>query len=121
MDKDKLERLAHIALMDSIALSAAKERAAESQSALEYALEQEDMLSSDTKAIGDARLKIVPNRYFDLETAKGLLPKTVLKQCTVPTVDPKLVKMHLTGNQLEQSMKTYPKAWKVGISVLEDD
>lgn len=121
MDKNKLERLAHNALMDDIALTDAKERAAESKAALEAALVEEDMFNQDTKAIGDARLKIVPNNYFDISTATQFLTKRALKECTVPTVDPKLVKNHLTPPQLAAAMKSYPKAFKLGLSVLEDE
>lgn len=121
MDKNKLERLAHVALMDSIAAQGAKERAEESKAALVYALEQEDMLNPDTRAIGDARLRISANRAFDVNKGVAFLSKKDAKECMVSKLDPAKVKDHLTPIQLEQAMVTHANPWKIGIAVLEDD
>lgn len=116
----ELERLADAALEAKLVADEALEQANDAKSRLEAALEAAHKLSPDLKALGHTRIKVSANRYFDLETAKTMLTEDVLKECTVPTVDAKLVKMHLNPIQTEKAMKTHAKAWKVGLDVLTD-
>lgn len=120
MSQTKLERLANDALEAQLIAQEAAEQAADAKAAFEAELEKEHKLNPDFKAVGHVRVKIVPNRYFDLEAAKAFLTKKDLKECTVPTVDPKLVKAHLTPIQTEQAMKDHAKKFKLGLSVLDE-
>lgn len=117
---NKLEKLAERALDAQMVAQEAAEQAADAKAAFEAELEKEHKLNPDFRAIGHVRVRIVPNRFFDLETAKAMLTKKDLKDCTVPTVDPKLVKNHLTPIQLEEAMKDHAKKFKLGLSVLDD-
>lgn len=117
---NKLEQLAERALDAQLVAQEAKEQADDAKAAFEAELEKEHKLNPDFKAVGHVRVKIVPNRFFDLETAKAMLTKKDLKDCTVPTVDPKLVKQRLTPLQTEEAMRDHAKAFKIGLSVLDD-
>lgn len=116
----KLEKLAERALEAQIVAQEAAEQAADAKAAFEAELEKEHKLNPDFKAVGHVRVKIVPNRYLDLEAAKAFLTKKDLKECTVPTVDPKLVKQRLTPLQTEEAMRDHAKAFKIGLSLLDE-
>lgn len=117
---DKLEALGNAALEAQLIAQEAAEQAADAKSAFEAALEEAHKLNPDFKAVGHVRVKISANRAFDIEKAKALLTKKVVAECTVPTVDAKLLKAHMTPIQLEQAMVTHARPWKVGLSVLDE-
>lgn len=116
-----LEALADKALEAKLIADQAKEIADEAQSELEYALELAHKLNPDMKALGHTRIKISPNRAFSVAKAQELVTKKLIKECTVPQLDVKLLKANMTANQIEAAMVTHARAWKVGLSVLEDD
>lgn len=117
---DKLEALGNAALEAQLVAAEAKEIADDAKAAFVAELEKEQLLSPDFKATGHVRVKVVPNRYFDVEEAFAELPKKVQKEVLVAKPDPKLVKANLTPIQLEAHMKDYSNPWKVGLSVLDD-
>lgn len=120
MSQTKLERLANDALEAQLIAQEAAEQAADAKAAFEAELEKEHKLNPDFKAIGHVRVKISANRAFDVEKGAAFLTKKDIKECTVPKLDAALVKSHLTPIQLEQAMVTHARAWKVGLSVLDD-
>lgn len=117
---DKLEKLAEKALEAQLVAQEAKEQAEEAKAEFEAELEKEHKLNPDFKAVGHVRVRIVPNRAFDIEKAKALLTKKVVAECTVPVVDAKLLKQRLNPLQLEASMVDHAKKFKLGLSVLDD-
>lgn len=117
---DKLEVLAERALEAQLVAAEAKEIADDAKAAFIAELEKEQLLSPDFKATGHVRVKIVPNNFFDKDAAIELLSKKDLKECTVPTVDPKLVRAHLTPLQLATVMKPHARPYKIGLEVLDD-
>lgn len=119
-EMQNLEELADRALESKLIADQAKEIADDHQSALEAELERLGKLNPDMKALGHTRLKIQPNRAFNLEKAKAQVTKKLLAQCTVPTLDVKLLKQHMTPVQVEASMVSHARPFKVGLSVLED-
>lgn len=91
---------------------------AEAQEALYAQLEAEKMLSPDTKGLGDiVRVKIVPNRFFDLATAESLVTKKAIAESTVKVVDPKILKTKMTGEQIEKAMLSHPRAFKLSVEI----
>lgn len=116
----ELERLAQLALDAKLVKDAAEEQYDKRKDAFEAALEAAHRLNSDFKAVGHVKVNITPNNYFDQEKAISFLKPKDIKECTVPTLDNKLVKAHLTGIQLAECMKPHAKAWKVGFDVLTD-
>lgn len=116
----KLEALADRALELQIVADEAKERFEEAKTAFLTELKAQGKFDPSTKAIGNARIEIKPNRYFDVETALTKVTKKVIKECEVAKVDPKLLKKHMTQIQIEESMKSYPQEFKVGLKVLVD-
>lgn len=117
---NKLEKLATRALEAQLVAQEAKEQADDAKAAFEAELEAEHKLNPDFRAVGHVRVKISANRAFDIDKGAAFLSKKDIKECTVPKLDAALVKNHLTPLQLEQAMVTHARAWKVGISVLED-
>ena len=114
----KLISLADKALRLKMTADEAARLYKEAQDALYAQLEAEKMLSADTKGLGDlVRVKLVPNRFFSLEKAEKMVTQKVLKECKVTATDPKLLKQHLTGIQLEQAMESYPKAYKLSVEI----
>ena len=92
----------------------------EAQEALYTQLETEKMLSPDTKGLGDiVRVKIVPNRYFDLATAESLVTKKAIAESTVKVVDQKILKTKMTGEQIEKAMLSYAKAFKLSVEIAD--
>lgn len=92
----------------------------EAQDALYAQLETEKLLSPDTKGLGDlVRVKLVPNRYFDLPTAESLVTKKVVAESTVKVVDPKILKSKMTGEQIEKAMLSYAKAFKLSVEIAD--
>lgn len=118
---DKLEKLGNAALDAQLVAQEAKEIAEDAKAAFLAELEKKHLLSPDFKATGHVRVKVVANRYFDVEEAFAELPKRIQKEVMVAKPDPKLVKANLTPIQLEAHMKDYSNPWKVGLSVLGDD
>lgn len=116
----ELERLADAALEAKLVADEALEQANDAKSRLEAALEAAHKLSPDMKALGHTRLRISANRFFDEAKAVTLVPEEVIAECTVPKLDLKTLKLHMTPLQVEQAMTTHAKAWKVGIDVLTD-
>lgn len=116
----ELEVLADKALEAKLIAEEAKEIADDMQSQLEAALELAHKLSPDMKALGHTRIKITPNRAFNIEKAKALVTKKLIAECTVPTLDVKLLKQHMTPIQVEAAMVDHARKFKVGLSVLDD-
>lgn len=117
---NKLDRLADIALEAQIALEEAKEAFEQAKSDFITEAKAQGKYDTSLKAAGNSRLKIQPNRYFDVEVASKLVTKKVLAECTVKKLDPKLLKQHLNPIQVEQAMKDHAEPFKFGISVLKD-
>jgi len=117
----KLEKLAHTALMLDLKFKEIESQAKQAKALLIKQLIAENMFDPSTKAAGDARLAITPNRYFDIETAKALVTEEDIKESTVEVVDPALLKQHMTPLQLEKAMKSYDVPYKVGLKVNEVD
>lgn len=118
---NNIDKLADEALTLQIEAGIAKERAEEAKAAFLEALEAEHKLNPDFKATENVRVKVMPNRYFDIDEAFNSLPKKLQKEVLVSKPDPKLVKANLTGNQVEAHMKSYANPWKVSLAVLEED
>lgn len=92
----------------------------EAQEDLYTKLEAEKLLNPDTKGLGDiVRVKIVPNRYFDLATAESLVTKKVITESTVKVVDPKILKTKMTGEQIEKAMLSHPRAFKLSVEIAD--
>lgn len=90
----------------------------EAHEALYTKLEAEKLLNPDTKGLGDiVRVKLVPNRYFDLPTAEKLVTKKVITESTVKVVDPKILKTKMTGEQIEAAMLSHPRAFKLSVEI----
>ena len=115
-----LDELADKLLEAQLALDEAKERFEEAKADFIEEAKRAGKYDSSLKAAGNARIKLTPNRFFDVKEAEKFLTKKTLKECTVPTLDPKLVKAHLTPIQLEEAMRTYSNPFKLSVSVLED-
>lgn len=116
---DKLKALALRALKLKLKLDEVEAQYKEAQLAVMAQLIAENAFDPDTKAAGPVLLKITPNRYFDLETAKTLVKPEDVKASTVEVVDPKLLQQHMTPIQKEASMKSYPVPYKLGFAVNE--
>ena len=116
----KLISLADKALRLKMTADEAARLYKEAQDALYAQLEAEKMLSADTKGLGDlVRVKLVPNRYFSLETAQSLVTKKAVLESTVKVVDPKILKTKMTGEQVEKAMLSYPKAFKLSVEIAD--
>lgn len=115
-----LETLALKALQADMDLKEATRLAKEAKDAVVAELIKLDRFNPDTKVAGPVRLKITPNRFFDVDTAQEFVTEKVLKECEVTKVDPKLLQQHLTPLQREQAMKSYPSPYKIGFDVLTD-
>lgn len=115
-----LDTLANEMLEAQIALEEAKERFEEAKEAFIAEATKQGKWNTSLKAAGNARLKISRNRRFDTKIAEGLVTKKVIKECTVPTLDAKLLKNHLTPIQLEECMVDYTQPFKMSVSVLDD-
>lgn len=113
--KAELEKLAHIALRAQIKADAANAELTKAKSELIGALMDANMFNADTKALGDTKLNITPNRYFDVDTAVTLVTEDDVKESMVEVIDAKLLKQHMTPIQLEQAMKSYEVPFKLGI------
>lgn len=113
--KAELEKLAHIALRAQIKADAANAELAKSKAELIGALMDANMFNKDTKAIGDVKLNITPNRFFDVEEALTLVTPEDIEASTVEVVDAKLLKQHMTPIQVEKAMKSYEVPFKLGL------
>lgn len=114
--KAELEKLAHIALRAEIKAKAADAELKKAKAELIGALMDANMFNPDTHALGDAKLKITPNRYFDVETALTFVTPKDVEESTVPVIDATLLKAHMTGIQIEKAMKSYEVPFKLGLS-----
>jgi hypothetical protein len=114
--KAELEKLAHIALRAQIKADAANAELAKAKSELIGGLMDANMFNNDTKALGDVKLNITPNRYFDVEEALTLVTPEDIEESTVEVVDAKLLKQHMTPIQVEKAMKSYEVPFKLGIA-----
>lgn len=113
--KAELEKLAHIALRAQIKADAANAELAKAKSELIGGLMDANMFNKDTKALGDVKLNITPNRYFDVDTALTLVSEEDKKESTVEVVDAALLKQHMTPIQVEKAMKSYEVPFKLGL------
>ena len=116
-----LDALADAFLEAQINLDGAKERLEDAKATFIEALEAEGKFNPRTKAYGSARLRITPNRYFDVESATSEVSEEVLEECRVTKVDPKLLALNLTPKQKEQFMKDYAVPFKISVAVLGED
>lgn len=115
-----LEKLAAMALKADIAAKEAKERADEAKADFVLALEASDKYNASTKAVGNVRTKITPNRKFNVDKAFAALPEDVQSEVLVAKPDPKLVKQNLTPKQAEEFMEDYSNPFKLSLEVLDD-
>lgn len=118
---EALDLAADVALQAKIVLEEAKEQYAESIARLTEEAKKVGQYDPSLRAAGHARIKIVPNRYFDLAEAEKLVTKKVVAESTVKVVDPKILKTKMTPEQVEKAMKNYSNPYKISLSVLEDD
>lgn len=58
----------------------------------------------DSYQAGDIAVVVQANRKFDPDKAVALLPQETIEGCTRTTVDPALLKQHLTPAQLDDCM-----------------
>lgn len=115
----KLKALALKALKLKLKLDEIEAQYKEAQLEVMNQLIAEDAFNPDTHAAGAVRLKITPNRYFDLETAKTLVTEEDIEASKVTLVDPKKLQQHMTPIQKEAAMKSYPVPYKLGFAVNE--
>lgn len=111
----ELEKIAKIALRAQLKFDSAKAELEKSKSDLILALMDAGMFNKDTKAIGDVKTNITPNRFFDVDTALTLVSPEVILESTVEVIDNKLLQERMTPLQKEQAMKDYPVAFKLGL------
>jgi hypothetical protein len=111
----ELEKLASIALRAQIKFDAAEAELKKAKSELIGGLMDAGKFNKDTKALGDVKLNITPNRFFDVETAVTLVTKKDVLESTVRVIDANLLKQHMTPIQLEKAMKDYPVPFKLGV------
>lgn len=114
--KAELEKLAHIALRAEIKAKAADAELKKAKAELIGALMDAGMFNPSTRALGDAKLQITPNRYFDVDEALTLVTPEDIEESTVEVVDAKLLKQHMTPIQVEKAMKSYEVPFKLGIA-----
>lgn len=113
--KAQLEKLAMIALRAKIKLEAATAAFKVAQSDLIVGLMDADMFNPNTKALGDVKLTLSPNRYFDVDEALTLVTEKDILESTVEVIDNTLLKQHMTPIQLEKAMKSYDVPYKVAL------
>lgn len=118
---NNLDQLADKFLEAQIMMDGAKERLEDAKTTFVEALKAENKFNPRTKAYGSARLRITPNRFFDVESATSEVSEEILAECRVTKVDPKLLALNLTPKQKEAHMKDYATPFKVSVSVLDDD
>ena len=111
----ELKKLAMIALRAKIKLDAATASFKEAQSNLVIGLMDADMFNPDTKALGDVKLTLSPNRYFDVDEALTLVTEQDILESTVEVIDNALLKQHMTPIQLEKAMKSYDIPYKIAL------
>lgn len=115
-----LENLAQTALAADIKAKEAKDYADEAKAIFVEALIAENKFNANTKAVGDVRVKLTPNRFFDAAAAFESLDKKTQKAVLVTKPDPKLIQANITPVQKEQFMKDYAVPFKLGLDVLDD-
>lgn len=116
----KLIALADLALRAKLRADESAALYKEAQDALYAQLESEKLLSSDTKGLGDlVRVKLVPNRFFDMTTAQSLVTKKAITESTVKVVDAKILKSKMTGEQIEKAMLSHPRAFKLSVEIAD--
>lgn len=113
--KAELEKLADIALRAQVKADAATAELAKAKLELMGGLMDANMFNPDTKALGDVKLNITPNRYFDVDEALTLVTPEDIEESTVEVVDAKLLKQHMTPIQVEKAMKSYDVPFKLGL------
>ena len=111
----ELEKLAEIALRAQVKADAANAELTKAKSELIGALMDAGKFNKDTKAIGNVKLNITPNRYFDVDLAVTLVDEEAVKESTVEVIDAKLLKQHMTPIQQEKAMKSYDVPFKLGL------
>lgn len=111
----QLEKLAKIALRAQIKCDAAVAELAKAKAELIGGLMDAGMFNKDTKAIGDVKTNITPNRFFDVDTALTLVSPEVILESTVEVIDNKILQQHMTPIEKEQAMKDYPVPFKLGL------
>lgn len=120
MTTKKIEALAARALKADLKVKELTEAAKNIKIELKDALEAAGMYNPDTKAIGDVKFTISPNRFFDSAKAWASLSEEDQKATLVAKPDPALVKAHLTPIQLENFMVEYADPFKMGLKPLTD-
>jgi hypothetical protein len=111
----ELKKLAMIALRAKIKYDAATAAFKEAQANLVIGLMDAGMFNQSTKALGDVKLTLSPNRYFDVDTAMTLVTEKDILESTVEVVDTALLKQHMTPIQLEKAMKNHDIPFKVAL------
>lgn len=113
--KAQLEKLAAIALRAQIKFDAAEAALKAAKKDLMLGLMDAGMFNKDTKALGDVKLNITPNRFFDVDFAITLVDEEAIVESTVEVIDAALLKAHMTGIQIEKAMKNHEIPFKLGI------
>lgn len=116
----KLEKLAMIALKADLEKKEAERRAEEAKNNLIKAMEAAGKYNPDTTALGNVRTKIQENRFFDVDTAVQLVGEETAKKAEVTQIDAKILKAFMTQNDIEASMKSHKKPYKLSLEVLRD-
>jgi len=110
-----LEELAEAALTADIR---AKDAAAEAKSATDAfrkALAENNMLDSDTKAVGIVRTTIFPTKRFDETLARTLMTKKLQKECEKTVLDAKLVEAKVSPETYTTFQKVSGMTLKLSI------
>lgn len=113
----ELEALAHRTLKLDQLKKEITEQYEAAKAAFIKKLKEEDLFDQSTKAIGDVRTVFTPNRYFDLDTALALVSEEAVAESTVPVVDAKLLKQHMTPIEVEKCMKEFEVPLKVTLKI----
>lgn len=111
----ELERLAELALTADIWAKDAAAAAKSAADAFKKALEEANMLDSDTKAVGIVRTTIFPTKRFDETLARSLMSQKLQKECSKIVLDSKLVQAKVSPEQYEQFQKVSGMTLKLSI------
>lgn len=104
---EELEALADAALEADLAAKEAAEKAKALKDTLKDKLQQYNMLSGDTKALGHVRTVIKPVRRFDEKLALDVLSPEEIEANSVRKLDPALLKRNFAPAAFELFQRDY--------------
>lgn len=110
-----LEHLAESALRADMAAKEATDKADELKTQFKEALAKTGKLNGDTKAVGNARTVISPNRRFSQKLAKELLTEDEIAKYSKTVIDPDLVKANVSPDVF--ALMQDDNGWKLGLKV----